>query len=198
MRRDAERASREAARRERGLLWRMDSIRSGHLLLVQSSMPPDRGRLPDGYLAGEAQTRPIDGVLEAIIPGRSLMFRLTADPTRIVRAPDAPKEGRGRRVALHDPKEQLGRLARKGEQCGFVVPAGADGGMAVTVSPCPPVVGYKDENGKRNKITISPTRFDGRLVVTDARLFADAVRTGIGRARAYGCGLVSLAPVTAG
>ncbi|PSK89414.1 CRISPR system Cascade subunit CasE [Murinocardiopsis flavida] len=187
----------EPARREHGLLWRLDVTDTGYLLLVQSGARPDWERLPSGYLAGEAQTRPMDGVLEAIAPGRALAFRLTANPTRIVRDPDAPKEERGKRVALHDPKEQLGWLARKGEQCGFVVPAGGDGGMAVNVSPCPPVIGYKGEGRSRNKITISAARYDGRLVVTDPEAFAEALRTGIGRAKAYGCGLLSLAPVRA-
>lgn len=188
----------EAARREHGLLWRVDAASTGYLLLVQTATRPDWERLPRGYVAGEARTRSMSGVLEALVPGRTLAFRLTANPTRIVRDPDAPKEGRGKRVPLRDPKDQMGWLARKGEQHGFVVPAGADGGMAVNVAPCPPVIGYKGEGKHRHKVTISAVRYDGRLVVTDAAAFTEAVRHGVGRAKAYGCGMVSLAPVPAG
>ncbi|MFC3997443.1 type I-E CRISPR-associated protein Cas6/Cse3/CasE [Nocardiopsis sediminis] len=185
----------EPARREHALLWRLDPAETGYVLLVQTRDRPAWDRLPDGYLAGEAQARSMEGALEAIAPGRALAVRLTANPTRIVRDPAAPKEVRGKRVPLRDPEEQLGWLARKGEQHGFVVPAGADGGMAVTISPCPPMVGYKGEGTGRNKITISAVRYDGRLVVTDAAAFTDAVRSGIGRAKAYGCGMLSLAPI---
>ncbi|MFC4564846.1 type I-E CRISPR-associated protein Cas6/Cse3/CasE [Nocardiopsis mangrovi] len=185
----------EPARREHRLLWRIDPTDTGYALLVQTLTPPVWDRLPEGYLAGEAQTRSMDGALKAIAPGRALAMRLIANPTRIVRDPSAPKEERGKRVPLRDPEQQLGWLARKGEQHGFVVPAGADGAMAVNVTPCPPVVGYKGDGRRRDKITISAVRYDGRLVVTDADAFTEAVRSGIGRAKAYGCGLVSLAPI---
>lgn len=188
-------ASDGSARRENGLLWRLDRTDAGHVLLVQSAVAPDWGYLPDDYLAAAAEARPMDAVFEAITDGRALAFRCTANPTRIVRDPKAPKEERGRRVALHDEKSRLGWIARKGEQHGFVIPATADGAMAVDVVPLPPAIGYKGSSSRRNKITVSPAQFDGRLVVTDAEAFAEAVRTGIGRAKAYGCGLVSLAPV---
>ncbi|WP_150253376.1 type I-E CRISPR-associated protein Cas6/Cse3/CasE [Nocardiopsis deserti] len=186
------------ARQAHGVLWRMDTTSSGWVVLVQSGTRPDWSQLPQGYLAEEAQTRSMDEAVKAVSPGQVLAFRLTANPTRIVRDPQAPRDARGKRVPLHDPKEQLGWLARKGEQHGFVIPAGVDGGMAVSASPCPPMVGYKGKDDRRNKITISAVRFDGQLVVTNADAFREAVRTGIGRAKAYGCGMVSLASLTSG
>lgn len=54
--------------------------------------------------------------------------------------------------------------------------------------------------GKRRqaaKITVEAVRFDGHLVVTDPVAFAEAVTAGIGRAKAYGCGLLSLAAARA-
>lgn len=188
-------ASDGSARQKNGLLWRLDRTDSGHVLLVQSAVEPDWGKLPSDYLAVPAETRDMGSVLEAITPGRILSFRCTANPTRIVRDPAAPKTDRGRRVALHDEKSRLGWIARKGEQHGFVIPATTDGAMAVDVVPLPPMTGYKFSSSGRTKITVSPAQFDGRLVVTDAETFVEAVRRGIGRAKAYGCGLVSLASV---
>ncbi|MBE2998647.1 type I-E CRISPR-associated protein Cas6/Cse3/CasE [Nocardiopsis sp. HNM0947] len=184
-----------SARKENGLLWRLDRSDAGHMLLVQSAVEPDWAQLPDDYLAAPAETRSMAAVFEAIVPGRELAFRCTANPTRIVRDPKAPKFERGRRVALHDEKSRLGWIARKGEQHGFEIPATHDGALAVDVVPLPPAIGYKGTSSRRSKITVSPAQFDGRLVVTDADAFAEAVRTGIGRAKAYGCGLLSLAPV---
>jgi len=37
-------------------------------------------------------------------------------------------------------------------------------------------------------------QFNGRLQITDAARFITAVQTGIGPAKAFGCGLLSLAP----
>nr|WP_246421854.1 type I-E CRISPR-associated protein Cas6/Cse3/CasE [Nocardiopsis mwathae] len=39
-----------------------------------------------------------------------------------------------------------------------------------------------------------PVSYDGRLIVTDPAAFTAALKEGIGRAKAYGCGLLSLAP----
>lgn len=39
------------------------------------------------------------------------------------------------------------------------------------------------------------TRCDGVAVIKDAELVRAAVRAGIGRGKAYGCGLLSLAPM---
>ncbi|WP_239647454.1 type I-E CRISPR-associated protein Cas6/Cse3/CasE [Nocardiopsis baichengensis] len=183
-----------SARQENGLLWRLDRTDSGHVLLVQSALEPNWGDLPSDYLAVPAETREMDSVFSAITPGRTLHFRCTANPTRVVRDPNDPKADRGRRVALHDEKSRLGWIARKGEQNGFVIPATSDGAMAVDVTPLPPKIGYKSSSAGRNKITVSAAQYDGRLVVTDADAFVEAVRSGLGRAKAYGCGLISLAP----
>jgi CRISPR system Cascade subunit CasE len=37
--------------------------------------------------------------------------------------------------------------------------------------------------------------FDGIAVIKDAELVRAAVQTGIGRGKAYGCGLLSIAPM---
>lgn len=49
--------------------------------------------------------------------------------------------------------------------------------------------------GARRDLTISPVLFEGRLEVVDADLLRQTVAQGIGPAKAYGCGLLSLARV---
>jgi CRISPR system Cascade subunit CasE len=41
-------------------------------------------------------------------------------------------------------------------------------------------------------VTISVATFEGVLVVSDAELFVQTLRSGLGRSKAYGCGLLTL------
>ena len=54
------------------------------------------------------------------------------------------------------------------------------------------VVNFKRES---SVVTLRIAGFDGILEVTDAEAFRAALRQGIGPARAYGCGLLTVAPI---
>ncbi|MFN5676629.1 MAG: type I-E CRISPR-associated protein Cas6/Cse3/CasE, partial [Roseiflexaceae bacterium] len=95
-----------------------------------------------------------------------------------------------------DAMEQMEWLVRKGEQAGFELmrdPFAVDG-YAVTV------VDERQEHGQRrngnsiDKLTHAAVRYDGVLTVTDTIKFQDALRNGIGPAKAYGFGLMSVTP----
>ena len=43
-------------------------------------------------------------------------------------------------------------------------------------------------------MTIEAVRFEGTLIVNDPTVLVSAVRSGIGPGKAFGCGLLSLAP----
>ncbi|GAB3464356.1 type I-E CRISPR-associated protein Cas6/Cse3/CasE [Streptomonospora sediminis] len=197
----AEAPADSSARLHYGLLWRLDGEGRGQTLLVQSRERPDWTALPEGYLAARAQVKCLQPALAAIRPGRRLAFRLIANPTRSTPPPgDEPgNRGRGARKPIHRPEEQVEWLIRQGERHGFAIPAGTDGRPDTVAVPAPARVGYKPDNrpkarsGDRLKITVAPVRFDGRLIVTDAAAFQAALAAGIGRAKAYGCGLISLA-----
>ncbi|MER7003889.1 type I-E CRISPR-associated protein Cas6/Cse3/CasE [Dactylosporangium sp. NPDC000555] len=186
------------ARQSQAVLWRLDSMHRGFVQYVQSLGKPDWGRLPGDYLAEPAQVRSLQPVLDAIAPGRRFAFRLVGNPVRTIayptgRAPVEPgKRTHGIKVALRDPQEQLEWLIRKGEQHGFVIPTAASGRPDAAPSPRMTLTGQK-RDGDQGPITIEPVRFEGHLIVTDAATFTDALHTGIGRAKAYGCGLISLA-----
>lgn len=189
------------ARRHAGLLWRLDGDARERVLLVQSARRPDWTLLPSEYASGRVQVTCLQPALAAAVPGRRLAFRLVANPTRSAPPAGEPgKRGRGARRPLHRPEEQVAWLIRQGERHGFAVPAASDGAPDVAASPLPPLVGRKADdrprarNGDRLRITVQPVCFDGRLIVTDPDAFTTALREGIGRAKAYGCGLLSLAP----
>jgi CRISPR system Cascade subunit CasE len=50
-----------------------------------------------------------------------------------------------------------------------------------------------DERLKRGRVSISHVTYQGVLDVTDAPALRRALTTGMGRAKAYGCGLMTLA-----
>ncbi|MGO4759027.1 type I-E CRISPR-associated protein Cas6/Cse3/CasE, partial [Streptomyces sp. 2MCAF27] len=53
----------------------------------------------------------------------------------------------------------------------------------------------KAESGRRHEVTLTAVTFDGRLRVTDPDALRRTLTSGLGKAKAYGCGLMTLAPV---
>ena len=45
------------------------------------------------------------------------------------------------------------------------------------------------------RLVITTTTFEGTAMVTEPAAVRDAILTGVGRGRAYGCGLLSIAPL---
>lgn len=178
-------------RQTHGVLWRIDAVQGGFLQYVQSHTAPDWARLPEEHLLKPAEVRSLQPVLDSIEAGRRFAFRLLANPTRCVRPEQAPD--RRKRVPHRQPTKQIEWLIGKGEQHGFVVPTSRQGGPDVAPTPAPTLIGKTREP---QRITVEPVRFDGHLVVTDPVAFTDAVVNGIGRAKSYGCGLLSLARAT--
>ncbi|UKD51102.1 type I-E CRISPR-associated protein Cas6/Cse3/CasE [Amycolatopsis sp. FU40] len=174
----------DAVRQAHGVLWRLDSLRGGFVQYVQSHTEPDWDHLPAGHLAWPAEVRTLQPVLDAVTAGRRFTFRMVANPTKC--------DGQTRkRIPYRQPAEQLEWLIRKGEQHGFVIPSAGNGQPDVAVTGVPTITGRKNTT---TKITVEAVRYDGRLVVTDTTAFTQALTNGVGRAKAYGCGLISIAP----
>lgn len=197
--------SASGARERIGLLYRVetDARRGTVAVLAQSRAAPKWEALPDGWLVEgfdpNPAVKPVAETYGAIRDGMVLVFRLRANPTRRVGkggSADCP-DLKGKRVGIRG-EDALGEwLARKGTKSGFALclartdPPVAD----VRVIPEPQVRGSKlSSEGKRRPLRLDSVRFDGRLRVTDAARFAPALASGIGTAKAYGFGLLSIAP----
>jgi CRISPR system Cascade subunit CasE len=141
-------------------------------LLVQSLTAPDWSHLA-GYTALPPAMREWT---PAFTVGASWRFRLVGNPV-VVRD--------GRRCPLPHTDEQLGWLLRKGQLHGFDV-------LAVTPTRHH-VVGMRHRSS--GYFVLNAVQFDGVLQCTDADALVSAVSRGIGRARAFGCGLLTLARV---
>lgn len=158
-------------------LWRSEPVINWHeaVILVQSETLPswDVLMLRDRYLWGAPESR-------ALMPERQLQrgtdyrFRLFANTT-VTR--------NGKRYGLVSEDAQLAWLARQGEKAGFSVQA------ALVMSS--DVLRARKED---MPISLQRACFEGRLRVTDAVVLANAMKRGIGPAKAFGFGLLSLAP----
>ena len=183
-----------SARNALGVLYRLEQDVAGKVrVLLQSLDRPDLARLPEGYLESHPQSKTLHSIDVLLQPGRKLLFRLRANPTRAIDTktrPDGTKSN-GKRVELRGEEACMGWLHRKAGQHGFrILACRMDAG-----APDPRRVNGKVEGHKGGSpITVASVLFDGILEVVDAALVREALQTGIGRAKSYGQGLLSLAP----
>jgi len=205
------------ARAEFGVLFRPEvgvGVRTARVL-VQSSVEPDWSFLSTlkRYLMGEGtsgwECRDLTRALQAIRRGQTLAFRLRANPTR--RVADAADVLRGKRVELQHEAEQIewlvgkGRGGRDGVPGGFEIvttPVAHENGSEiripqVRVRPEGKLTAWKKESVGGHRLTHLAVVFDGLLRVTDVEALQATVRQGVGSGKAYGFGLLSLAPPSA-
>lgn len=185
----------QAAREAYGVLYRLEEDRRrGRLtLLVQSLVLPDWSRLPSDYLLADTSeenpaVKEVGHIYQAITAGAVFAFRLRANPTRKIDTKSGPDGRRrhGRRVELVREADQIAWLQRQGQERGFAL-------LSVRVSGLNKNQGHRRAGAAR--LTLASLVFEGLLRVTDPQQFlVRALCQGIGPGKAYGCGLLSLAP----
>ncbi|MFJ9380545.1 type I-E CRISPR-associated protein Cas6/Cse3/CasE [Streptomyces sp. NPDC101455] len=191
---------------------------SWHHLVEQTGWP--------GADGGEPLVADYTPLLERIMLGKEFAFRLTANPVQSVMRPQKPSEEqitrlttsadaadtktkqRGFRVAHRTAAQQTQWLLHQAGRNGFTIPEAQSTDPApgihidapLTPAPALSLIARdilrfrKHTNGPR--ITISTATFQGRLRVTDAEALRAALLAGIGPAKGYGQGLLTLAPLT--
>ncbi|AOS64820.1 type I-E CRISPR-associated protein Cas6/Cse3/CasE [Actinoalloteichus hymeniacidonis] len=169
----------EAPRRQAGALFRVDSGPAGDQLLVQSSLRPEATRLPADY--GTVRTTELTALLAALSNGMAVHYRLVANTSKRL-AKDNERYRRGQLVAL-----------KGGEVLEWWQRRSAQHGLALASTEASAVTTPRSKD--RTAIRHARTRFQGVATVSDVELLREAVLTGVGRARAYGCGLLSVVPV---
>lgn len=157
-------------------LWRLESQGAwvDPVLLVQSAHSADWSYLEalDRYLKSPAEIKevPLDGLLN---PDGRYRFRMRANPT-------VTREGK--RLGLVGEEAQLAWLGRQGVRHGFRIDAAMVTGSEV-------LAGRKGDTRMRVRWAM----FEGVLCPTDSTVLKQALLDGIGPAKAFGCGLMSLA-----
>jgi len=171
-------------------LFRVDEDRQGRAtLLLQSLTEPSWDWLEEpgarGYLlplADNPATKEVDLRLAA---GQVLAFRLRANPTR----KRWTGNGERKRTGLYEEAEQEAWLARKGSYAGFELLSlriGADEMVTGTI--------HRQQENVTHRAKLLAVTFEGVLQVVDPAALQDAVLAGIGSGKAFGLGLLSLAP----
>lgn len=176
--------------RER-VLWRVDrDVPHQALLYMSSSTTPDLTHLVEqaGWPTTSGwESREYSPLLARLAKGQRWAFRVTANPVRRVRGDKEP--GRGKVRGHVTAAQQTAWLLERGAAAGFEVATTDEG------EPCIEVRDRRVVTFPRAgaTVTIAMATFDGVLVVTDPELLRHTLTTGLGRAKAYGCGLLTLA-----
>lgn len=182
------------------ILWRLDRNDQHHLdLYLVSKSRPSLDALAEqaGWSANPVwRTTNYDGFLSRLSEGQRWIFRLTANPIRNVRAEsDASDNGsraRGKRVPLVTVEDQTDWLVSRAPRLGFDIAEGSAGTPNLALSQRRQLR-FKKTGKQRQHVTLETVRFDGVLEVTDAETLRSALVSGVGSAKGYGCGLLTLA-----
>jgi CRISPR system Cascade subunit CasE len=193
------------AREHFGVLHRLDLSKHSEqprlVLLVQSNIAPDWTVLPEDYCletGGEANPvcKPVAQNYAAVQRGMTLQFRLRANPTRRI-SPRCESEKNprfyGRRVELYRQEDQIAWLERKAEAYGFHLLGVKVNRDVLNLNTIPESKIKGRRSDAEKSVTFGSVLFEGRLAVTDADRFYEALVQGIGSGKAYGFGLLSIA-----
>ncbi|GAA2154743.1 type I-E CRISPR-associated protein Cas6/Cse3/CasE [Kitasatospora kazusensis] len=207
------------------VLWRLETTDNPRrpVLLALTPSKPDWTHIVEqaGWPDAEGEhyaVRDYTPLLAQLAVGREFAFRLTASPVQNTSTPHRDSPHRTRTAAeLHHRSyrlphktaaQQLTWFLERTPRWGFEIPA------ARTDTPAPGLqapdgqstdareVRITDRNrhtftkpGTRSAVTLTTATFEGHLRITDPQLLKDALLHGIGPSKAYGCGLLTLAPL---
>lgn len=170
------------------VLWRLDAGEHDVVLYVVSPEKPDLTHLVEqvGRPTYGWQTRDYGPFLDRLSTGDRWAFRLRANPTHHVRPEGG---GRGKRCGHITAAQQSEWFRAQAARRGFGVAATHRGDDDVVL---------RDRRTQRfdrrgRTVTLSTAVFEGHLVVEDADVLRASLTDGIGPAKGYGCGLMTLA-----
>jgi CRISPR system Cascade subunit CasE len=183
----------DTPRAELGVLYRLERQGDGErmALLVQSNQPPDFARLKPGMLdarsgAEPAASKDLRPVLDAISPKARFRFLLRGNATRRIdtKTRDDGVRRHGKRVPVR------GEEAREGWVRSRLAAHGLD---VITCTQRPD--GRSAGRRRGALLTHEAHLFEGVVEVANAELARRAVAGGVGPGKAFGFGLLSLAPM---
>lgn len=167
-------------------LWRVDlDDRLRPTLYVLSRGRPDLTHLEEqaGWpTQPTAQSASYAPLLDSLAAGQAWAFRLRANPTH-----RATVGGRKRIMAHATVGHQMEWLRSKADSLGVDLGSKESPTFQLTERE---VLDFRRGEGR---VTLGVARFDGLLTVVDASALRSALVAGIGRGKAYGCGLMTLA-----
>ena len=173
-------------------LWRVDSKDRSRYLLLVSNKEPDKRYLADhlGDQTDESvETKEYDSLIDRIKEGATYRFKADLNPTACF-TDDAGKRHRIPLLPENEKRNSLNYCSQekwfnyKAENAGFSV-------NDMMTSGNETMNFKKGPDGER--VSFLKTTFEGTLTVTDRDKFITTLKAGIGREKAYGCGMLSIA-----
>ena len=185
------------------VLWRVDRNRHENVLYIVGPEKPTAAGIVEqaGYDTRPAQSLDYNRLLGSLQKGQRWRFELLANPTY-----SQSNNGKRGKVKAHVSVEhQLDWLYKRAEKAGFVLAPRAhdeateDERARWSVNDETAIVERRTldfrKGEDRRHIRIVTARYRGTLEVKDPELLRATLTHGIGRARGYGCGLMTLAAV---
>ncbi|MBF4163031.1 type I-E CRISPR-associated protein Cas6/Cse3/CasE [Nocardioides acrostichi] len=170
------------------VLWRVDRLKDRTTLYVSSPGRPDLTHVVEqaGWPTGGDPWRTVDTspFNERLAVGQAWHFRLTANPVKSLRSDTG---GRGK-VAPHVTAQRQEEWFRSRASGVGIELADA----ALVERRTLKFARHTDRPGQQ--VTVATATFEGTLGVTDPDALRHALTHGVGRAKSYGCGLMTLAP----
>ncbi|MBJ6636916.1 type I-E CRISPR-associated protein Cas6/Cse3/CasE [Streptomyces sp. DHE7-1] len=167
-------------RRTAGLLYRVDETTTTSTLLIQGNTL-DPSRLPADY--GHADLKDLTPMFTALRKDLPVSYRVVLNPVKRERLPLEHKGQRGRIIPLSGPDADQWWIQRA-----------ADAGLQLHVLTPTNLAPARPRGADAPPMRHSLIRYDGTATITDPDALTQAILTGIGRGKAYGAGLLSLAP----
>ncbi|MFF7130432.1 type I-E CRISPR-associated protein Cas6/Cse3/CasE [Streptomyces sp. NPDC008240] len=206
---------------EERTLWRLDADNPHrpHLYVLTTSKPDwthlvEQAGWPeaDGEHYAIADYTPL---LHQLAMGREFAFRLTASPVQNTNRPDKPTARQAERLAQGETRSfRLGHRTATAQMNWFLTRTPRWG---FDIPLAPDLSDTKDRDGnsprdvrlitrdrrsfskgpttKETRVVMHSATYEGRLRVTDVALLTERLLNGIGPSKAYGCGLLTLAPL---
>ncbi|MDR6939331.1 type I-E CRISPR-associated protein Cas6/Cse3/CasE [Arcanobacterium hippocoleae] len=171
------------------LLWRVDRLREALYVYLVSEKKPDAASLIEqaGWETAPAQIADYSAFLDQLTKGQQYAFKLCANPTRTIWIPGS----RGKRVPHVTAHQQLQWFLNKTEALGIsCVGESESENPTVQITRRGQQLVYKRAN---QRVPITYAVFEGLCTVTNPELLRKALCEGVGREKAYGYGLLTLA-----
>lgn len=166
-------------------LWRVDQVDNNVYLLLLSKDKPDLKKLERYGVTNTAETKDYNLLLNKLQAGDKLRFRVVLNPvTSISQGKMSGK--RGRVIPLVTAEQQLGFLKERAEKQGFSF---KDDEVMITERNFE----LLKREGKK-PVKISKTAYTGYLTIEDLEQFKKLLVNGLGKKKAYGCGLLTVIP----
>ena len=167
-------------------LWRLDKLNGKEYLLIMSEEKPDINKLEYYGVTGTGAIKKYDEFLDSLSENRNYRFRITINPI-VARSSGKLSGKRGRVFPLVREEEQLRYLLDRSESNGFSV---LKENFYVKNSNV-----AKLRKSGNNSIKILKVTIEGVLTITDKEKFKNMMIMGLGKKKAYGCGLMTVIPV---